>query len=91
MKKIKFVVAIAMLGIMLMGCTEQTMTKEFGGSMKVVLPAGEKLEEVTWKDNNLWYLTRPMRDDEVAETHTFQEYSEYHVWEGTVVIEERNK
>ena len=39
------------------------------------LPFGEKLEQVTWKMDAFWYLTRPMREGEVPETHTFQEKS----------------
>ena len=34
----------------------------------------------------MWYLTRPMRDDEEPETHTFQQSSEFGVFEGTVTI-----
>lgn len=37
-------------------------------------------------DDSLWYLTRPMRDDEEPETHTFQQSSEFGVFEGTVTI-----
>lgn len=66
------------------GC--HTVTKELGGSMTVELEPGQKLEEVTWKDTDLWLLTRPFREDEEPETHTFQEDSEWGVMEGTVTI-----
>lgn len=57
--------------------------------MTLKLEPGEKLEEITWKDdNNLWYLTRPMREDEEPETHTFKQSSEFGVFEGTVTIVE---
>lgn len=72
------------------GCTPNTLTKEFGGKMIVELEPGNKLEEITWKDDaNLWILTRPMREDEKAETHTFYESSEFHVFEGEITIIER--
>lgn len=71
------------------GCTEQTISREYGGEMTIDLKPGQKLEEITWKDKgNLWILTRPMRDDEAAETHTFYEESEWGIWEGTVTIVE---
>ena len=54
--------------------------------MTIELPKGQKLEEITWKDADLWYLTRPMREDENAEIHTFQESTEFGVFEGTVTI-----
>ena len=46
----------------------------------------QKLEEITWKDDSLWYLTRPITDEDVAETHTFQQQSNFGVFEGTVTI-----
>lgn len=70
----------------LTGC--QSTTKSLGGSMTLDLQPGVKLEEITWKDDSLWYLTRPMRDDEIAETHTFQQSSEWGIFEGTVTVVE---
>lgn len=73
------------------GCSPNSLTKDLGGQMIVELEPGEKLEEITWKDANLWILTRPMRADEKAETHTFYEFSEFHFFEGEVtVIEKEN-
>lgn len=73
----------------LTGC--QSVTKSFGGSMTLNLEPNQKLEEITWKDDSLWYLTRPMTDDDIAETHTFQQQSEFGVFEGTVTIVESKK
>ena len=30
--------------------------RKFGGTMNVELPEGYKLQEATWKDDELWYL-----------------------------------
>ena len=73
------------------GCTQNGSVKEFGGKANIELEPGKKLEEITWKDANLWILTRPMRKDEEAETHTFYESSEFHVFEGEVVVIEKEK
>lgn len=81
-KKLIFVVLTTML--CLSGC--QGAVKSYGGEMTLDLPVDTKLELITWKDDELWYLTRPMRDDETAETHTYQESSEWGVFEGTVTI-----
>lgn len=78
--------AICMAVMVLTGC--QTVTKNYGGEMTVRLEPNRKLEEVTWKDNSLWYLTRPMTDEDVAETHTFQQQTDLGVFEGTVTIVE---
>lgn len=80
----KKVIAIILVALMLTGC--QTATKDLGGEMTVELNPGQKLEEITWKDSNLWILTRPFREGEKSETHTFYEDSEWGVWEGTVTI-----
>ena len=80
----KKVIVIILVALMLTGC--QTATKDLGGEMTVELNPGQKLEEITWKDSNLWILTRPFREGEKPETHTFYEDSEWGVWEGTVSI-----
>lgn len=78
-------IAILMVMIMLCGC--HGATRSLGGSMTLELPKGQKLEEITWKDDSaLWYLTRPMREDEQPETHTFKADTEWGMFEGTVTI-----
>lgn len=69
----------------------QSVSKSLGGTTTVTLDPGLKLEEITWKDNDLWYLTRPMRADEHAETHTFQQSSNLGILQGTVIIIEQNR
>lgn len=90
-KKLAALLSLLVLSLLMYGCTEQKLTREFGGSMELELPANQKLEEITWKDNTLWYLTRPMREDEEAETHTFQASSSWGVFEGTVTVIEKKE
>jgi len=88
MKKRIYVIilTVVMCVGLLTGC--QGATKNYGGSMTLKLEPNTKLENITWKDDSLWYCTRPMREDEVAETHTFHQSSEWGVFEGTVTIVE---
>lgn len=65
-------------------CTEQMMTRELGGEMTIELPKGQELMMVTWKDTDLFYLTRPMTDDYVPVKKIFKESSTYGVMESTV-------
>lgn len=88
MKKI-LILLLAGSVLTLTGC--QSATKSLGGSMTLELDPGEKLEEITWKDESLWYLTRPMREGETAETHVFKQSSEFGVFEGTVTVVEKEK
>lgn len=91
MKRIMLMFMVVVLCVSLFsGC--QGATKSLGGSMEIKLEPNTKLELITWKDDSLWYLTRPMREDDVAETHTYQQQSEFGVFEGTVtIIETKNE
>lgn len=84
----KIFVAFAMIFVLTLSGCDQGMTKNYGGSMTIELDPNVKLEMITWKDDSLWYLTRPMTDDEEPETHTFKQSSEFGVFEGTVIIVE---
>ena len=70
----------------LSGC--QSAVKNFGGNMTIELPPGQKLETIDWEDDSLWYLTRPMSEDEESQTHILEQSSEFGVFEGTVTIVE---
>lgn len=84
--KKKICVAVLSLVIVLsvVGC--QSMSKHMGGDMTIKLEPNQKLETITWKEDSLWYLTRPMSDDEEPEKHVFQQSSVFGVFEGTVTI-----
>jgi hypothetical protein len=85
MKKVFLAIGvIAMLG----SCTENNRVKNWGGEGTIKLPKGRKLVNVTWKNTQVWYLTRPMSSSDVAETYQFQEESSWGVMEGTYIIVE---
>jgi hypothetical protein len=75
-----------MLGVMVTSCTENNRVKNWGGEGTINLPKGQKLVNVTWKETQIWYLTRPMDSNDVAETYKFQEESSWGVVEGTYNI-----
>jgi len=72
--------------ITITSCTKNSRAKSWGGTAEVVLPKGKKLVTATWKESNLWYLTRDMTEDDIAETYEFKEESGYGVMEGTYKI-----
>jgi hypothetical protein len=83
MKKLFLAIGvITMLG----SCTENERVKSWGGEGTINLPKGCKLVNVTWKGDQIWYLTRPMNSSDVAETYQFQEESSWGVMEGTYNI-----
>lgn len=86
MKKFVFIITAAIL--LCIGCTKYVRTRQWGGEMTINLPAGQELMEVTWKDNDLFYLTRPMAPDYVPVTKTFQESASWGILESTVYFVE---
>lgn len=80
---------VTVVSALLTGCQE--ITREFGGQTTINLEPNQKLELITWKEDDLWYLTRPMREGEEAETWTYQQSSEFGIFEGTVYIVETKK
>ena len=77
-----------LMGVMVTSCTENERVKQWGGEGNINLPKGRKLVNVTWKETQVWYLTRPMNSNDVAETYQFQEESSWGVVEGTYNIVE---
>lgn len=82
----KKILTLIVLICLFSGCTSNSRAKNWGGTDTVKLPKGQKFINVTWKDNNLWYVSRPMKSDEQAESYTFQEISPWGIVEGTVKI-----
>ncbi len=84
MKKILFVLIACMS---LMSC-EQQIARRYGGKMTVNLEPGERLIEVTWKENNVWYLVEPMDSDYKPKTKVFKENSVLGIAEGSITFVE---
>jgi hypothetical protein len=70
-------------------CTQNERVKSWGGQGTINLPKGRKLMNITWKKDQIWYLTREMNSNDVAETYQFQEESSWGVVEGTFNIVEK--
>jgi hypothetical protein len=85
---LKFLV-LSFIIICVAGCN--ATTRQLGGEQTIELQENKKLVNVTWKENDLWILTRNMRDEDIAESYEFQEDSNFGVLEGTVIIKENKK
>lgn len=91
MKKVIGILVAVIFVLSLTSCTQNMRAKQWGGEASMELPANQKLVMVTWKDNDLWYLTKPMVASDSAETYTFQEESSWGLLEGTYTIKEVKK
>ena len=85
MKKLLITILLATV---LSGCTGNQVAKNFGGTYKIELPANRKLVNVTWKESDLWILTRNKREGETVESYEFKEDSTLGLVEGTVILTE---
>ena len=91
-KTVKVIVVCIFIGIFFISCSrscsEQNIAREYGGEMDVDLEPNRKLVEITWKGSNLWYLTKAMGPDDIAEDYIFQEKDVTGWMEGAVIIHE---
>ncbi len=70
----------------LSGCTQNERVKKFGGTMKIQVPKGQRVRNITWKGDDLWYSTTPMDSSYVPRIHTFQENSSFGILEGKIIL-----
>ena len=85
----KILLCLVVLIALLTSCTENQRARQFGGTITIELPPGEKLIMATWKETDLFYLTEPMDSNYVPKTKTFREDSNWRVIESTVIFKER--
>ena len=70
------------------GCSQQGMARYWGGETDMYIEPNRKLIEMTWKDDNVWLLTRPMTDEDIADVYEFSESDAIGILEGTLHIYE---
>lgn len=88
MKKLFFIfgIVIVLVVVITLNSCDQALTRSMGGTTKVQLEPGEKLLEVTWKGDNIWYLVEPMDSNYIPKTKTFKESSKAGILEGKVIF-----
>jgi hypothetical protein len=84
----------AFLGIVLVcacitSCTDNQRVRRMGGDQTITLDPGRRLENITWKEDHLWILTKQAHQGDTATVHVFQEKSAFGVIEGTITIVEQ--
>lgn len=92
LKMIASIMLVAILAgtVLIWKSTDQLRAKTMGGTMKVEIDEGQKFVNVTWKENDLWILTRPIEEHESYETkpYIFQQKTSFGIREGKVEIYE---
>lgn len=87
MKKILLVLGLG-LGFLTLSCTDNSISRNWGGKSTVELERGDRLVNLGWKGEQLWILTKS--DSLVTPTsYKFKEKSSFGVMEGEVQIVEK--
>jgi len=73
----------------LSSCTKNERVKRFGGSASIDIPADQQFVNATWKENDLWIVTKTRTSvDTVYSQYQFGENSSWGILEGTYTINE---
>ena len=78
MKKILIIASVAVA--FLASCTDNQRARQFGGTETVDIPEGRILINCTWKQDDLWILTK----DTTTGKMYFNEKSSFGVLEGEI-------
>lgn len=70
------------------GCTNNQKVSCFGSKADIYLEKGKKLVTVTWRNNSLWIVTKPMKNTDSTEIYTVEEKSSLGVLEVYYTIHE---
>ena len=77
--KIILIIATAAIAF-LSSCTDNQRARQFGGTETVDIPEGRVLVNCTWKQDDLWLLTKDTTTGEML----FNEKSSWGVMEGEI-------
>lgn len=86
--KISFKILICMIAFILYACSDQEKAGYFGGESSINVPYGEEVLMATWKDDDIWYFTRPMSDDYVPQVKALRQESSHGLYHGVVYFYE---
>lgn len=84
---IVILLAVITLGVF-SSCTENYQARVLGGTQDITLPSGHRVVNVTWKQADLWILTRTDTTTKPS-TYTFAEKSNFGILEGQINLIEQ--
>jgi hypothetical protein len=84
----KPLITILLAVIVFSSCTDNIRARAWGGTQDITLPSGQRVVNVTWKEADLWVLTRTDTTTKPS-TYTFAEKSNWGVLEGQINLIEQ--
>lgn len=73
--------------VLFASCTANQRAKRYGGKETYDLKPNEILVNATWKDDNMWVLTK----DTLTKKMYFREKSSWGVWQGEIEFQSPSK
>lgn len=73
--------------MLLTSCTGNQRARQLGGTETVTLEPNQRVVNITWKETNLWILTK--QDTTKPITYEFKEHSGFGLIQGKVIIVEQ--
>lgn len=88
MKKSQIILLILVLSFSFLGCS--SISNSFNReTMTITLEPNRKMVSITYKDKNMWILTKEMKSTDIVEIYNFEEYSKYGILDGKLIIKEK--
>jgi hypothetical protein len=78
---------ILLVTTLLCSCTANQMAREYGGEETIELPVNNIFVNATWKGDHLWFITK----DTVDGKYYLREKSNYGIWEGKIIFQNKEK
>ena len=88
MKKLVFLILTVLI---ISSCTSNQRAKNWGGKTTITIESNQKVINATWKDSDLWILTRDMKSVEKPEQYSLTEHSGWGILNGKVTIIDSKK
>ena len=86
MNKIILTSLVIIYTTIIISCTKQSMSRQFGNVINV--ERGYKVTSATWKENNLFYFIESMENNYQPHKKMFIESSSYGIIESKVIFKE---
>jgi hypothetical protein len=83
-----FLLVLLLIAVTFSSCTSNTRARMWGGEQDITLPSGQRVVNVTWKQNDVWILTRTDTTTKPS-TYTFAEKSNWGLLEGQINLIEQ--
>lgn len=88
MNKIILTSLVIIYTTILISCTKQSMSRQFGNDIVINVERGYKVTSATWKENNLFYFIESMGNNYHPHEKMFIESSSYGIIESKVIFKE---